>query len=278
MADSEPSQSQATGHEQSAIAFQRLCDIVAKLRAPGGCPWDREQTQESILPQMIEEAYELAEAGRANDTAHFREELGDVLLHVVMQAEIAREAGRFNIDDVLRQISEKLVRRHPHVFGTSEARDSGAVVKQWEAIKRTEKSDQHYLDTLPKALPALMRAQKAQARVARVNFDWAELGDVIDKVEEEVGELKTAIASLATASPSDGGHGRGSIEEEIGDLLFAVVNLARKCQLDAESMLQAATNKFVERFKRLEDELHARDKKLGDVGLAELDAIWNQIK
>src|ERR1043166_1837434 len=163
MADSEPSQSQATAHEQSAIAFQRLCDIVAKLRAPGGCPWDREQTQESILPQMIEEAYELAEAGRANDTAHFREELGDVLLHVVMQAEIAREGGHFNIDDVLRQISEKLIRRHPHVFATTNAADTGAVMKQWEAIKREEKKDDsHYLASLPKALPALMRAQKAQ--------------------------------------------------------------------------------------------------------------------
>ena len=278
MAESELSQSGTTGPRQSAISFQRLCDIVAKLRAPGGCPWDREQTHESILPQMIEEAYELAEAVRANDMAHFREELGDVLLHVVMQGEIAREAGHFNIDDVVRQISEKLVRRHPHVFGGSDAHDSGAVVKQWEAIKRAEKSGQHYLDTLPKALPALMRAQKAQAKVARVNFDWAELGDVIAKVEEELGELKTAIASLATASPSGGGQDRRSIEEEIGDLLFAVVNLARKCQLDAESMLQAATNKFVERFKRLEDELHARGKKLGDVDLAELDAIWERIK
>jgi MazG family protein len=278
MADSDPSQSTATGQEQSALSFQRLCDIVAKLRAPGGCPWDREQTHESILPQMIEEAYELAEAVRANDTAHFREELGDVLLHVVMQGEIAREAGRFNIDDVVRQLSEKLVRRHPHVFGASDAHTSGAVVKQWEAIKRAEKSGQYYLDTLPKALPALMRAQKAQAKVARVNFDWAELGDVIAKVEEELGELKTAIAILAPASSSGSGQDRRSIEEEIGDLLFAVVNLARKCQFDAESVLQAATDKFVERFKRLEDELHARDKKLGDVDLAELDAIWNQIK
>ena len=278
MADSELSQSGTTGPQQSAICFQRLCDIVAKLRAPGGCPWDREQTHESILPQMIEEAYELAEAVRANDMAHFREELGDVLLHVVMQGEIAREAGHFNIDDVVRQISEKLVRRHPHVFGASDAHDSGAVVKQWEAIKRAEKSGQHYLDTLPKALPALMRAQKAQAKVARVNFDWAELGDVIAKVEEELGELKTAIATLATASPSGGGQDRQSIEEETGDLLFAVVNLARKCQLDAESVLQAATDKFVERFKRLEDELYARDKKLGDVDLAELDAIWERIK
>ncbi|MGH8100487.1 MAG: MazG nucleotide pyrophosphohydrolase domain-containing protein, partial [Chthoniobacterales bacterium] len=145
-------------------------------------------------------------------------------------------------------------------------------------IKRTEKSGLHYLDTLPKALPALMRAQKAQAKVARVNFDWAELGDVVAKAEEELGELKTAIASLATASPSGGGQDRSSIEDEMGDLLFAVVNLARKCQLDAESTLHAGTNKFVERFKRLEDELHARGKKLGDVDLAELDAIWDKIK
>src|ERR1043166_4553632 len=195
-------------------SFQKLCDIVAKLRAPGGCPWDREQTQESILPQMIEEAYELAEAVRANDTAHFREELGDVLLHVVMQAEIARETGRFNIDGVLREISEKLIRRHPHVFATSNARDTGAVMKQWEAIKREEKKDDsHYLASLPKALPALMRAQKAQIKVARVNFDWTDLRDVIAKVEEELGELKAAIKS----------GDRDSIQDESGDLLFAEI-------------------------------------------------------
>jgi MazG family protein len=250
-------------------AFEKLCDIVAKLRAPGGCPWDREQTHESILPQMIEEAYELSEAVRANDTPNFREELGDVLLHVVMQAEIAREAGRFNIDDVLREISEKLVRRHPHVFGTSDARDTGAVLKQWEAIKREEKkSDAHYLAGLPKALPALMRAQKVQSKVARVNFDWADVRDVIAKVEEELGELKAALKS------EDG----QAIEDETGDLLFAVVNLARKSRLDAETSLQAATDKFVARFNRLETELQAKGKRLGDVDLAELDAIWNRIK
>ena len=258
--------------ERSAMAespFERLCDIVAKLRAPGGCPWDREQTHESILPQMIEEAYELSEAVRANDTAHFREELGDVLLHVVMQAEIARESGRFNIDDILREISEKLVRRHPHVFGTSEARDSGAVLKQWEAIKREEKKgDSHYLASLPKALPALMRAQKVQSKVARVNFDWAEVRDVMAKVEEELGELRAAIKN----------EDRQAIQDETGDLLFAVTNLARKCQLDAESTLQAATDKFVARFNRLEAELQSRGKRLGDVDLAELDAIWNKIK
>src|SRR5437016_5472325 len=225
--------------------FDKLCEIVAKLRAPGGCPWDREQTHESLLPATIEEAYEVAEAARAKNDAHFREELGDLLLLVVMHAEIAREAGRFDINNVVDDVTEKLVRRHPHVFGKSDARDSGAVLKQWEAIKREEKrSDSHYLASLPRALPALMRAQKAQSKAARVNFDWTELRDVLAKVEEELGETKSAIAS----------QDRPSLEDEIGDLLFAVVNLARKCKLDAESALQTATDKFVARFNRLEDE------------------------
>jgi len=249
--------------------FDKLCDIVAKLRAPGGCPWDREQTHESLLPATIEEAYEVAEAARAKNDAHFREELGDLLLLVVMHAEIAREAGRFNIDNVIGDVTEKLVRRHPHVFGKSDARDSGAVLKQWEAIKREEKrSDSHYLASLPRALPALMRAQKAQSKAARVNFDWTELRDVLAKVEEELGETKSAIAS----------QDRQSLEDEIGDLLFAVVNLARKCKLEAESVLQKATDKFVARFNRLEDELRARGKRLGDVDLAELDETWNAVK
>jgi MazG family protein len=249
--------------------FARLCEIVARLRAPGGCPWDREQTNESLLPATIEEAYEVAEAARTKNDAHFREELGDLLLLVVMHSEIAREAGRFNIEDVTEEISEKLIRRHPHVFGESDARDSGAVLKQWEAIKREEKKgDEHYLASLPKALPALQRAQKAQSKVARVNFDWNELRDVIAKVEEELGELKEAIES----------RDQESVADETGDLLFAVVNLARKSKLDAESALQAATDKFVRRFNLLEDELKSRGKKLGDVDLSELDGIWNELK
>ena len=249
--------------------FNKLCEIVAKLRGPGGCPWDREQTHESLLPATIEEAYEVAEAARAKNDAHFREELGDLLLLVVMHAEIAREAGRFDINNVVDDVTEKLVRRHPHVFGKSDARDSGAVLKQWEAIKREEKrSDSHYLASLPRALPALMRAQKAQSKAARVNFDWTELRDVLAKVEEELGETKSAIAS----------QDRQSLEDEIGDLLFAVVNLARKCKLDAESALQTATDKFVARFNRLEDELRSRGKRLGDVDLAGLDEIWNEVK
>jgi MazG family protein len=249
--------------------FAQLCDIVAKLRAPGGCPWDREQTHESLLPALIEEAYEVAEAAHAKDDAHFREELGDLLLLVVMHAEIAQESGRFSIDHILQEISDKLVRRHPHVFGTSDARDSGAVLKQWEAIKREEKkADSHYLASLPKALPALMRAQKAQSKAARVNFDWTKVRDVIEKVEEELRETKDAIES----------QDREMIADEIGDEFFAVVNLARKCEIDAESALQKATDKFVARFNRLEDELRRQGNRLGDVDLAEMDAIWDRIK
>ena len=261
-------------------AFNKLCEIVAKLRAPGGCPWDREQTHESLLPALIEEAYEVAGAVRANDNTNFREELGDLLLLIVMHAEIAQEEHRFNIDNVLGDVTEKLIRRHPHVFGKSNARDSGAVLKQWESIKRSEKPGKHYLDGLPAALPALMRAQKAQSKVARVNFDWSELRDVIAKVEEELGETKSAIESWHR-HPADDSRAGGpchEIEDEIGDLFFAVVNLARKCKLDAESTLQTATDKFVARFNRLEDKVQAQGKRLGDVDLAELDAIWNTIK
>src|SRR4029453_17911977 len=192
--------------------FQKLCQIVARLRAPGGCPWDREQTHESLLPAIIEEAYEVVEAAHTGNDAHFCEELGDLVLLVVMHAEIAREAGRFNIDKILCEVSDKLVRRQSHVFGTSDVRDSSAVLKQWEAIKRKEKkADSHYLASLPKALPALMRAQKAQSKAARGHFDWAEVRDVIAKVDEELRETKRAIAS----------GNQTAIEDEIGDLLFA---------------------------------------------------------
>ena len=255
--------SQITDH------FAKLCEIVTKLRGPGGCPWDREQTNESLLPALIEEAYEVGEAARAHDDAHFREELGDLLLLIVMHAEIARESGRFNIEEIIGNVSDKLVRRHPHVFGTSDARDSIAVLKQWEAIKREEKKgDSHYLSSLPKALPGLVRAQKAQSKAARVNFDWTELRDVIAKIEEELREMKEAIESQQEQL----------IADELGDLLFAVVNVARKCNVDAESALQSATDKFVRRFNRLEDELKTRGRQLGDVKLPEMDAIWDKIK
>ena len=250
--------------------LQRLCEIVAQLRAPGGCPWDREQTHASLGPSLLEEAYEVAEAIRSDDDANLREELGDLLLLVIMHAEIAAEEGRFTIDDIAREVSDKLVRRHPHVFGESDARDSGAVVRQWDTIKRAEKGDRDapYFAGLTKGLPALMRAQKAQTKAARVSFDWSAVSDVLAKVDEELGETKTAISSGAPAE----------IEDEIGDLLFAVVNLARKNNLDAESALGVATRKFIERFHAMERELNEQGKKLGEVDLAEMDEIWNRVK
>jgi MazG family protein len=260
--------------------FEKLRDIVARLRSPDGCPWDREQTNASLVPALLEEAYEVAGAVSAQDDANLREELGDLLLLIAMYAQIASEEKRFDVDEIAREVSEKLIRRHPHVFGPVgagvspahiDAADTAAqaVVRQWEAIKREEKKgDAHYLASLPKALPALMRAEKAQKKAARVNFDWRELRDVIAKVEEELDETKSAVASAEA----------GMIADEIGDLLFAVVNLARKCQLDAETLLQSATDKFVARFNEMEDRLRARGGKLGEAKLEELDVIWEEIK
>jgi nucleoside triphosphate diphosphatase len=260
----------AAAPDFQASSFNQLCEIVARLRAPDGCPWDREQTNESLLPGLIEEAYEVGCAVRAQDDQNLREELGDLILLAVMHSQIAEENGRFSIAEVLENVIAKLIRRHPHIFGSSEVRDTDGVVKQWEAIKREEKSDTggHYLADLPAALPALMRAQKAQKKAARVNFDWTEIADIVAKVDEELAEAKRAIASR---DPS-------AIVDEIGDLLFAVVNLARKSKLDAETALQTATDKFVSRFNKVEDELHGRGKKLGEAGLEELDQIWNTVK
>ena len=251
--------------------FARLREIVRQLRAPGGCPWDREQTHESLVPGLLEEAYEVAEAIRAHDDANLREELGDLLLQVVMHAEIASEEKRFDLDDVAREVGEKLVRRHPHVFGDTEARDSGAVLKQWDAIKRAEKNegeDAAYFSSLTRALPALLLAQKTQSKAARVGFDWSELSEVIAKVDEELAEAKEAIALGDSAAVAD----------EIGDLLFAVVNLARKSGLQAETILSAATEKFIRRFHQMEAEMKATGQTLGQTGLAEMDAIWNRVK
>ena len=244
--------------------------VIARLRAPDGCPWDREQTHASLAPAILEEAYEVTAAIRAGDDQNLREELGDLLLVAFMHAQIAQEEGRFDLDDAVRDATEKLIRRHPHVFAESEARDSGAVLRQWDAIKRAEKGnpDTHYLADLPTHFPALMRAQKAQAKVARVNFDWHAVADVVAKVDEELAEVKEAMASGESAA----------VAEEIGDLLFAVTNLARKSKLDAETLLQAATDKFIHRFHELEDRVRESGKQLGQLELRELDEIWNALK
>lgn len=251
-------------------AFTELRDVVRRLRAPEGCPWDREQTNPSLAPAIIEEAYEVAAAIRAGDDVNLREELGDLLMVILMHAQIAEEAGRFTIEEAMRSVTDKLIRRHPHVFGASEARDSGAVLKQWDAIKRDEKKnlDAPYLADVPTSLPALMRAQKVQTKAARVNFDWTNIADVVAKVDEELAEVKEAMRAGDAEAVAD----------EIGDLLFAVTNLARKSELAAEMVLQAATDKFIHRFNELEDRVRENGKQLGELDLAALDDIWNEIK
>lgn len=270
MVDGEDVEATAIDLQPVSPGFERLCEIMRRLRAPDGCPWDREQTHASLVPGLLEEAYEVADAIRTGDDANLREELGDLLLQVVIHAQIASEEGRFTIEDVAREIGDKLVRRHPHVFGESEARDTGAVLRQWDAIKRAEKSagDMPYFAGLTRALPALMLAQKAQTKAARVKFDWQEIADVVAKVDEELREAKEAIAARDAAAMAD----------ELGDLLFAVVNLVRKNQLDAETVLAAATEKFIARFHALERELQAQGKQLGAVDLAALDEIWSRVK
>lgn len=251
--------------------FAELREVVRQLRSPEGCAWDREQTNASLAPALIEEACEVAAAIRAGDDPNLREELGDLLLVVLMHAQIAKEAARFDIDDAIRGATEKLIRRHPHVFGTSEVRDTAGILQQWDEIKRREKSGNAsapYLAEIPVHLPALMRAQKAQTKAARVNFDWSDVADVIAKIEEELAEVKAAMSA----------QDANATAEEIGDLLFAVTNLARKAKLDAESILQSATDKFSARFHLLEERVLASGRQLGDLDLHALDEIWDAVK
>lgn len=253
-----------------AGALEKLREVVARLRAPDGCPWDREQTHRSLRMHLIEEAYETAEAIDREDDAHFREELGDLLLQVVMHSQIASEAGRFDLEAVAAGIAEKLVRRHPHVFGGEALADSAAVLTKWEEIKGEERAGRHasVVDGVSAALPALMRAEKIQKRAARVGFDWSDIRHVVAKVREEVDELD---AELGEAAPE-------RVEEEIGDLLFSVVNLARKAKVDAELSLNGATEKFVDRFKAMEAEVAANGGRLDGMTLGEMDAVWDRVK
>jgi tetrapyrrole methylase family protein/MazG family protein len=248
----------------------RLLKIMARLRGPGGCPWDREQTHQSIRHNLIEECYEALDALDDGKMGAFRDELGDILLQVVFHAQMASEDGTFDFDAVAKSISDKLVHRHPHVFGTAKARNSAEVLQQWEAIKKSEKgaSSIVHMEDLPKHLPALLKADKVQRKVARVGFDWKHVNDVIAKVEEELRELKGALAS----------KNRKQFEEELGDLLFAAVNLARFENLQAEELLNRTIAKFVKRFQEIEKAVHASDRRLEDCSLEELDALWESAK
>ena len=237
----------------------RLKEIVARLRAPDGCPWDREQTHESLRAALVEECYEVIEAIEKADDANLREELGDLLLHVVLHAHMAAERKAFSFDQVIEGICEKLVRRHPHVFGDATAGDTTEVLRQWEQIKREEKGDRtSIMDGLPAALPALLRAQNVQKKAARVGFDWDRPEQVFEKLDEEIGELREAV--------------------ELGDLLFTVVNLSRKLKVDGETALTLATKKFTRRFRAVEAEITAQGRKIEEASPEEMNALWDKHK
>ena len=248
----------------------RLRYIVHRLRAPGGCPWDIEQTHESLIPHVIEEAYEVVDAIKSGNSELICEELGDLLLQPVLHAEIASGRGDFDLDQMAHVLSDKLIRRHPHVFGETNAMSSEAVLTQWDAIKRQEKGTQRegYLHGIGHGLPALMRGQKLQKKAAKVGFDWPDAAPVFAKIREEAAELEEAL--VAGQAPA--------IEEELGDLLFSVVNLARKLGIEAEVALAAANEKFIRRFHAVETQITSEGKKLGETSLEELDAAWNAIK
>ncbi len=260
--------------DPSLTPLARLREVVRLLRGPGGCPWDIEQTAQTLVPNLLEEAYEAAEAIRGGNGDEMREELGDVLLQVVMQSEIASETGTFDFDSVADEITEKLIRRHPHVFGEVEAEDTAAVLANWEAIKRREKGDrpERVLERVPNGLPALMRAAKIQKKVERVGFDWPDAKAVLPKIREELDEVEEVLAGGDPAAAAE------ALAEELGDLLFAVTNLARKLDLDPETLLASANEKFIRRFTAVEDALEAGGSSAELASLEEMERAWQAVK
>jgi len=252
-------------------SFEEFQEIVAHLRAPDGCPWDKEQTHNSLRPNLLEETYETLSALDNEDYEAMEEEFGDLLLQIVLHAQIASEAGEFNMNDVVRGINKKIVHRHPHVFGDLDVENVDGVLLNWEKLKAEErknsikKKKDGLLDSVPTILPSLELAQEYQARVARVGFDWKEISGVLQKVKEEFKEVKDANSTEET-------------EKEIGDLLFSVVNLARWLCVNAESALRMANNKFKERFKFIEKNARESDKELSDMTLDEMDTLWDKAK
>jgi tetrapyrrole methylase family protein/MazG family protein len=272
--------------------FTALLELMAALRAPTGCPWDRKQTHDTLKPYLLEETYEVLETIDQGDVAQLREELGDVLLQVIFHAQIAAEAGTFTIEDVLETLATKLVRRHPHVFGnrdqTGALTNGEQVLRQWEDIKRAERetvgSAKSALEGVPKTLPALLRAYQTQARAARVGFDWpqsdAGLEQILGKITEEIDELRDALAQSRPERDADQARlGRpGPIEAELGDLLFSLVNLARFLNVNPEEALRRSTNRFIDRFHLVEAQAAEKGCALTDMTLAEMDVLWEEAK
>jgi len=265
-------------------AFDRLVDIVARLRGPGGCPWDLEQTLESLRPFVLEETYEVLEAIDSGNRAALREEIGDMIFEGVLLAQLCAEAGEFGVADSLGSITDKLVRRHPHVFGNAaRAKNADEVLGRWEESKARERAaspdggqPKTILGGVPTSLPALLRAHEMSTRAAAVGFDWERAADVLAKIEEEVAELREAVERSGGAGDAE--ERRRQIEEEMGDLLFAIANLARKLKVEPESALRMADDKFARRFTELERRFADRGESLQQAGLARMEEEWARVK
>lgn len=253
-------------------ALERLLGVMKRLRGPDGCPWDREQTLESLKSGLIEEAYEVIDAIESGNCSHLEEELGDLLLQIVFQSQICEEDGHFEFSDVATAIADKLERRHPHVFGEVQVSGSDEVLQNWDAIKKAEKQEggkpASIVAGIPKHLPALQKAHQIQKRAARAGFDWPHINDVLDKLHEEIGELKEAL----------GRNHEDDIRDELGDLLFSVVNVSRFLGHNPEELLNHNIKKFIERFQFVEAKVHASGKDFKAFSLDELDAFWDEAK
>jgi tetrapyrrole methylase family protein/MazG family protein len=250
--------------------FDELVQLMTRLRAPGGCPWDRKQTLPDLKPFVIEESYEVVDAIDQDDRAALAEELGDLLLQAVFIAEITREEGTFDIYDAITAIHDKLVRRHPHVFGDVVAGDAEQVLVNWEKLKQDERKAENksVLSGVPQAMPALLKASRLTEKAARVGFDWRRTDDVFDKLDEEMGELREAVASGDAQN----------IHDEIGDLLFTIGNIARKVNVNPEEALQSTNRKFMRRFEHMEARVREREQNLDQLELEEMDRLWDDAK
>ena len=250
--------------------FDDLVQLITTLRGPNGCPWDRKQTLPDLKPYVIEEAYEVVDAIDRDDRTALLEEVGDLLLEAVFIAEITREEGTFDVFDSITSIHDKLVRRHPHVFGDAVAHDAEEVLVNWEKLKSEERKAENksVLSGVPASLPALLKASRLTEKAARVGFDWRRTDDVFDKLDEEIGELREAVAS----------GDKSKIHDEIGDLLFTIANIARKVEVNAEEALQSTNRKFMRRFESMEKQVHGRGQNLDQLELEEMDALWDEAK
>jgi tetrapyrrole methylase family protein/MazG family protein len=267
-ASHDPAPPDATPAATLAEYFLQLIAVVDRLRSPQGCPWDRKQTPQSMMPYLLEETYEVLESIESQDHQGLKEELGDLLLHILFQGRMAQDAGHFTLEESLQTITDKLIRRHPHVFGDHEARDDAAINRSWEAIKQQEKGRKSRLEGIPRTLPALTRARRMQEKAASVGFDWPTIAPVWDKVDEELGELRRACDGTQPEA----------IAEEFGDLVFSLVNLGRFLNLDPEEALRKTMAKFEHRFQGIEQELARRGRRIEEASLEEMDDIWNQFR